>query len=115
MRQRNTHIHTRIHDSRPWRRRSRLLAMALLAIALPATVSEADADKGRRKPVRPSAAIDNEGPLVVIREARTLPGGDQNRLADPGGGFWLPWRPAIRLDLILPIHTPPARPVPGRP
>lgn len=115
MRHRNAHFQTRLHDPRPGRPHRRLVAVALIALILPVTVSEADADKGRRKPIRPSVAIDNEGPLVVIREARIVPGGDQNRLAEPGDHFWLPWRPAIRLDLILPIRTPPFRPTPGRP
>lgn len=111
MSQIDTHApnHVSGHRARPCRGRL-VAAAALLVLTLPATLSEADQEKSRSKPIRPSVAIDNEGPLVVIREARTMPGNDQQRLAGPGGHHWLPWRPAIRLDLILPIHTLPQRP-----
>ncbi len=73
-----------------------------------------------KKPTLPLTAIDNEGPIAVIRTLRTLPGngpggggddgGDQNREMAPPDRQVLPWRHVIRLDLIIPIRTGPWMP-----
>lgn len=108
--------HSTNHDRcRPSRRLGggRLLLATMLLLTLPATISDAEQDHRPRKPTRPSAAIDNEGPLVVIRQLETR-SNHQDRRADPGR-HWLPWRPVIRLDLILPLHDWPTRPVDHRP
>jgi len=85
-----------------------------LAIGLGVLGSSSLAEQWRpKKPILPTLSIDNEGPIAVIRHLRTVPGG-HDRQAAPPDDLVLPWRPVIRLDLILPIRTGPWRP-PARP
>ncbi len=96
---------------------SRLTSFAVVltaAIGLLGTASPADAEKPRRKPIRPMVAIDNEGPIVVVRHARTIPDDNEEREAMPPDRPILPWRSVINLDLILPIPHAPVGPLPKR-
>lgn len=93
------------HHRTPIVRSSRLLlgGLAITWIVAGSTL----ADGGRKsKPIRPSASIDNEGPVIALPETRNVPGdGDARQFSQPPA-FLFPWRPPIRLDLILPIRDP---------
>ncbi len=79
-----------------------------LGIGLLATASMAEQRKPK-KPILPMIAIDNEGPIAVIRQARTVPSGEERRPGPPDERLF-PWRSVIRLDLILPIRSGPWMP-----
>jgi hypothetical protein len=88
--------------------------MLALAVGIGLLGSASLADQHRpKKPNRPMIAIDNEGPIAVIRHLRTH-SDDHDRRGMDDEIRLLPWRPVIRLDLILPIRTGPWSPPPRR-